>query len=331
MARSEDAPTDTAARAAISSRAGAMTSVFCVGHAVQDFVFYVDRLPDKAEKYRANAFETAGGGPAATAAVAISRLGGEARLAARVGDDRSGRILMDELEEFGVCTDWVRRFTGVGTSVSSVLVDARSERRIVNYLDPTLPTAATWLPDAMPGDIRAVLADVRWPEGAMHMLELARTAGIPGVLDGDMPLLDAHGLVGAASHAAFSEPGLRAYTGCEEPEAALQAATERTGNWCCVTLGERGALLCNECGEIARIPGFEVPAIDSLGAGDVWHGAFALFLAEGRDEKTAILHANAVAALKVGQRGARSGTPDRPELERFLSSRRAVDRQEKAT
>ena len=70
-----------------------MAAVLCIGHAVQDFVFTVDTMPGAAEKYRASAFESIGGGPAATAAVAIARLGGTAQLAARgcrvVGVDAS--------------------------------------------------------------------------------------------------------------------------------------------------------------------------------------------------------------------------------------------------
>ncbi|MGB8327726.1 MAG: PfkB family carbohydrate kinase, partial [Steroidobacteraceae bacterium] len=61
--------------------------VMCVGHAVQDFVFSLATLPDRGAKYRAERFDSVGGGPAATAAVTVARLGGHASLAARVGAD----------------------------------------------------------------------------------------------------------------------------------------------------------------------------------------------------------------------------------------------------
>src|SRR5688572_15628349 len=109
-----------------------MARVFCVGHAVQDFVFRVSRLPDRAEKYRAQGFEAVGGGPAATAAVAISKLGGRALLAARVGDDCTADILIGELERYGVDCTYVRRFKDCSSSVSGVMVDASGERMIVN-------------------------------------------------------------------------------------------------------------------------------------------------------------------------------------------------------
>jgi sugar/nucleoside kinase (ribokinase family) len=75
--------------------------VLCVGHAVQDFVFGVDALPTRGEKYRANAFDTVGGGPAATAAVAVAKLGGRARLAARIGDDAVADVVIAELQRYG--------------------------------------------------------------------------------------------------------------------------------------------------------------------------------------------------------------------------------------
>jgi len=307
-----------------------MASVFCTGHAVQDFVFQVESLPDRAEKYRATGFGTVGGGPAATAAVAIAKLGGTAWLAARLGDDQAGRILLDELEGWGVRTEWVRSFTGVGTSVSSVLVDPAGERRIVNFLDPALPAEPDWLPEALPQGVDAVLVDVRWPAGALHMLRLARAAGIPGVLDADLPMQAAEELAAAASHVAFSAPGLRDFTGCSEPAAGLEAAHARCGGWCSVTLGAQGALIRDDHGQ-SRVSGFAVEAVDTLGAGDVWHGAFALALAEGRSEADAACAANAAAAIGVGRRGARRGAPDRAELERFLAQRTSDSGKEIAT
>ena len=107
-----------------------MSRVLCVGHAVQDFVFGVEALPTRGEKYRARSFTTVGGGPAATAAVAIARLGGEALLAARIGDDLAAGLIAAELEGYGVDCRWLRRFAGCGSSVSAVMVDPAGERMI---------------------------------------------------------------------------------------------------------------------------------------------------------------------------------------------------------
>jgi len=83
----------------------------------------------------------------------------------------------------------------------------------------------------------------------------------------------------------------------------------------------RDGVLAQAGGELRHYPGFEVPVVDTLGAGDVWHGAFALALAEGCDETAAVRFASAAAALKVQRKGGRSGAPMRAELDSFLAAR----------
>ena len=90
-------------------------------------------------------------------------------------------------------------------------------------------------------------------------------------------------------------------------------------NWLAVTLGPRGVLFMED-GGIAHLPAFPIEAVDTLGAGDVWHGAFALALAEGQGEREAVRFASAVAAIKCTRFGGRAGTPTRDEVERFLAA-----------
>jgi sulfofructose kinase len=293
--------------------------VLCVGHAVQDFVFGVAALPTRGEKYRASAFVTVGGGPAATAAVAIAKLGGRARLAARLGDDPVADVVVAELERYGVDCALVRRHAGRTTSLSAVMLDPAGERMIVNYLDPELPRDPAWLPHAEAIGAGAVLGDVRWPEGSAHALSRARAAGIPAVLDADRPVPADGALLRAASHVAFSAEGLGEYTGDADPVRALNAVGATLDAWCCVTVGADGVYVRGRDGAIAHQPSFPVDVVDTLGAGDVWHGAFALALAEGRDETCAVRFAQAAAALKVQRRGGRAGAPTRVELEEFLA------------
>jgi sulfofructose kinase len=300
-----------------------MAKVLCVGHAVQDFVFAVPALPDRGEKYRATHFETVGGGPAATAAVAISRLGGRAVLAARVGDDAVAAMIVSELEGHGVDCAHVHRCRGHGSSVSAVLVDASGERMIVNHLDAAMPVDASWLPAPAATGAQAVLADTRWPQGALAALEAARAAGLPAVLDADRPIPADGALLRAATHVAFSADALADFTGVREPRAALARVAPGLPGWCCVTAGREG-VYAFEGGAIRHVPGFEVDVVDTLGAGDVWHGAFALALAEGRPEREAVRFASAAAAIKVQRRGSRTGAPTRDELDAFLRSRPAA-------
>lgn len=296
-----------------------MAGVLCVGHAVQDFVFSVPQLPARGEKYRATRFELAGGGPAATAAVTIAKLGGRAHLAARVGADVAGDLIVGELRGYGVDCAHVLRVQGLGSSVSAVMVDAAGERMIVNHLPAAMPADAAWLPDPVSLGVHAVLADTRWPDGAFAALRLARAAGLPGVLDADRPVPRTPDLLSAATHVAFSAEGLEEFVGDADPERSLTEIARHTRAWLCVTLGAEGVLVRTRSG-FSREPAHAVAAVDTLGAGDVWHGAFALALAEARGEPSAVRFASAAAALKVQRFGGRAGVPTRIEVDDFLES-----------
>ena len=291
--------------------------MLCIGHAVQDFVFTLDTMPGAAEKYRASAFESIGGGPAATAAVAIARLGGTAQLAARTGDDAIADVVIAELEGYGVDCSLVRRFEDRTSSLSAVIVDSGGERLIVNYLDPDLEATTDWLPQRLPDSIDAVLADTRWPEGAARGFELARQRGVPAVLDADLPVPKDGELVRAATHVAFSAAGLTEYCGESDPIKALQFVDATTDAWCCVTLGSEGSIYMSD-GETRRVAAYEVQVSDTLGAGDVWHGAFALALGDGQPVTGAVRFASAAAALKVATGGGRAGSPTRGDVDEFL-------------
>ena len=297
-----------------------MTKILSVGVAVIDIVMSLQALPRKPEKFRASDAAIVGGGCAANAAVAVARLGGEALLAARTGRDQIGDMIVAGLEAEGVDCTLVRRIEGGRSSFSSIYVDASGERQIVNFRDMKLSFDAAWLAGTLPPELDAILADTRWPQGAAIAMAAARNRGIPGILDAEAPVREAQEALGLASHIAFSAQGLRDYSGKADLDAALMAVRARTGAWVCVTDGDRGVAFIEE-GAIARVPAYPVHVVDTLGAGDVWHGAFALGLGEGRSEREAIRRANAVAALKCTRFGGRTGTPSRAEVEAFMEER----------
>ncbi|SEB98980.1 sulfofructose kinase [Rhizobiales bacterium GAS188] len=294
-----------------------MTKVLCVGIATLDHVYAVDTMPDRPEKFRARDLVIIGGGTAATAAFAVARLGGQAMLAARLGDDMTGRVILAELEEAGVDCSLARRYPGRRSPSSAVLVDPQGERLVMCYADARLPEDASFLPERLPADIRAVLGDVSWIAGARRLFAAARLAGIPSLIDGDRVIEDL-GYFDAASHVAYSAATVRQLTGISDPAEGLAALARAAGNWIAVTDGGRGAWF-TEDGAIDHEPGFAVAAVDTLGAGDVFHGALALALAEGRPERLAVRFANAAAALKCTRfGGGRAGAPSRDEVEAFM-------------
>lgn len=296
-----------------------MSRILCIGHAVQDFVLHVDEFPARPEKYPAHHFESVGGGPAATAAVAVARLGGTALLAARVGADTIGREIVAELESFGVDCSNIRAIGGRGSSLSCVLVDAKGERLIVNYLDPELDGDTDWLPPVESLNVDAVLADSRWPEGGLWALNAAREAGIPGILDADLPTPPDQALLRAASHVAFSADCLREMSAMSDLADSLRSVSDGLAGWSCVTDGDSGTLHLHE-GQAIHSGAFKVTVADTVGAGDVWHGAFTLALAERKSILDAIDFAGAAAAAKVRNGGGRNGAPTLREVRELIES-----------
>ncbi len=297
-----------------------MASVLCIGISVLDYVFQVDAMPTRAEKFRSHEMATVGGGIAANAAVAVARQGGRALLVTRLGDDAIARTILDEIAAEGVDISLSRRFAGVKSQLSCILIDKAGERLIVSYADPAMPDGTEWLPQALPAGVDAVMGDTRWEAGSRHMMELARKAGKPAVMDIDRKPAD-DGLVGACSHAALSAQAAVEMTGDSDVGAAAEKlARAYPGVWLAVTDGANG-VWWSEKGAMRHTPAFAVEVKDTLGAGDTWHGAFALGLAEGMSARRAVRYASAVAALKCTTFGGRSGIPDRSTVEMFLKER----------
>jgi sulfofructose kinase len=306
------------------ARKGAMDGrVICVGIAVLDQVYTVDRLPDEAGKHFARGYAEVGGGPAANAAVTAARLGGRAALWARLGSDAVGRRIIEDLAAEGVATGHIRTHDGHRSGVSAVLVDAEGERLIVNYADPDLPRAADWLPLDEVSAAGCVLADIRWPDAALAMLGAARDVGVPGVLDADRgPDPVGADLLAAASHVVFSAPGLAQSVGHDGLEEGLAEIAGVTDGWLAVTAGADG-VVWRHGEETGRVPAVPVEPVDTLGAGDVFHGAFALALARGQAPVDSCRYAAAAAALKCTRPGGRMGFPTAGDLDRFMEERAA--------
>jgi sulfofructose kinase len=302
-----------------------MVVVLCVGVAVVDFAFKLDALPRAARKYKASEAAIIGGGCAANAAVAVSRLGGNALVASRLGDDEMAAIIESGLREEGVDCRLLRRHPGHRSAFSSIYVDAEGERQIVGYRDHSISRDPSWLEAAELPGLDAILADNRWPEGLAAAMRLAAARGIPGVVDAETPLPGFEGESAAgvklATHAAFSRNGLAAFSGAPSVPEGLQRAQAMTDAFICVTDGADGVFWL-EGGVLRHCPSFAVKAVDTLGAGDIWHGAFAFALGRGDAEPDAIRFASAVAALKCTRFGGRAGTPTLAETQAFLDAQR---------
>lgn len=297
-----------------------MTEVACVGIAVLDRLYRIGTHPTAPGKYRASDRSVVGGGVAANAAVTIARLGGRARFFGVLGDDETGRLIRAGLESEGVDIAGVQEIAGGLSPESIVQIDDQGERLIVNHASPDLFQLAT-RPDTEPmRNASAVLVDMRWQAGAISALEAASSLGIPGIVDCDHDPDDTPGILESASHIVFASTTLVRWTSESDVERALTIAHDRTGAWVAATDGANGTTFLADDGA-KRVPAFPVDAVDTLGAGDVFHGAFALAVAEGRSVEEAMRWASAAAAVKCQRFGGRSGIPTRDDVQRFLEER----------
>ncbi|MEM7198547.1 MAG: PfkB family carbohydrate kinase, partial [Pseudomonadota bacterium] len=282
-----------------------MKKILVVGTAVVDFVFRLQEMPKKPEKYRAHDAQIIGGGMAANAAVAIAKLGGQPQLASRLGDDMIGDLIAKDLREFGVDLEYTQHIAGAHSSYSSVYIDANGERQIVNFCGQDLACDGTYLRTIPACD--AVLVDTRWVAGAQIALQCAQNWGVPGILDGEPPIDQS--LLSLAQYKCLPMQGFRALVGNDDIMEGLRALQKQYGGVVSVSDGANGVFYYDDTAH-GHIPAIAVDAVDTNGCGDIWHGAFALSMADGGDTVKAIEFSNAAAACKCRGFGARAACPD---------------------
>jgi sulfofructose kinase len=310
--------------------------IICVGHAALDRIYRIEAFPPEPTKVRALEHVEAGGGMAANAAVAVARLGGKAELWSRTGDDAAGSAIRAGLRAEGVDVRYLQAFEGARSSTSAIIVDGQGERLIVGQRDAGMPSGTSWLPLERVREADAVLGDLRWLEGLRAVFSRARKEGVPTVLDADLGAREALvGILKLTDYAIFSAQALREFTpggsDAERLAHVLSLGPRHAG----VTLGSDGYSWQESGREAGRkaghepgrgdgsdghVPAFRLSVTDTTGAGDAFHGAFALMVAEGGAAPAWARIAAAVAALKCTRLGSRAGLPTRAELDAFLSS-----------
>ncbi|MBK1795452.1 sugar kinase [Devosia sp. WQ 349] len=281
------------------------------GAATIDMIFSVDSLPTGPGKIMPKAMVQAAHGMATSAAIAARRLGGDVSLIARIGNDLMGDQFLREVMGEGVDCAFVRRFDGVATPLSAVVVDAAGERLVLPYYDKGLGADPAWIPEALVQGADGVQVDVRWPEGAERVLSLACEAGKIAVLDADIGPVDViDRLAKLATHTVFSAPAALKVAERDSVVEALAVLTARYAGFIAITDGADGCYW-QENGALCQLRPPRVDSIDTLAAGDVFHGAFTLAIAEGQSIREAIAFANVAAALKCKTFGGRLGAPHR--------------------
>jgi sulfofructose kinase len=296
---------------------GGAPVVLCAGIAVEDFIFRVDRFPTPGTKSVVEDFVVTGGGCAANAAITIARLEGRARFAGPLGDDETCDRILDGMRRAGVVVDAAVRVAGAVTSLSGIFVDAGGERLLATRRGQGLQAVRPHDPQFLVRDVDVILVDNHFPDFVLPICQAGARRGARIVLDVDRAIGQDDPLLALATHPIFSAEALRSTTGIADLEGALDRAGSFCGDFIAATDGANGAFWRHHA-SIRHVPAFAVEALDTLAAGDVFHGAFALALAEGRSEEQSLRFAAAAAALKCTRFGGIVGAPIRGEVERLL-------------
>ena len=290
--------------------------VLCIGAAVLDTLFRVRSLPSGQGKILPYEMRQVAEGMASSAAFAVARLGGHASLWGAVGDDATGERIISDLGDSGIDTSGMTVVQGARSAVSTILIDDEGERLIVPFYDERLHDTVRLVTEQEMSAFDAVLVDVRWPKLALRVLIAAGKAGKPAILDGDVAgegVIEM--LAPAASHIVFSQPAAERLAGTAdlvETVGLLKRKFEHA--FISVTAGEHGSLWFDDpSGDIRHLAAPKVRAIDTLAAGDIFHGAFALAIAEGMPIEETMRLSSMAAALKCQVFGGRIGAPTRAE------------------
>lgn len=285
--------------------------VLCVGYACVDINFNAPHHPASDEKVRALSMHSCGGGPASNAAVAIARLGGQAAFAGYLGRDVFGDAHLMELLEAGVQTAGVDR-GDAATPVAAVTIKPDGDRSIIDYRAcSALAPKDTISLSAQPA--RVLLVDGHQPLLSIKLVEEARRLGIPSVLDAGSVHDGTMGLYNKVDYLISSQKFARQFSSEDDPRKAL-ASFDGVAPFTAVTWGTDGVYWQDDEGQ-HHMPAFDIEAVDTTGAGDAFHGAFALGLAQAMELRTNLRRACATAALTCLKVGARSALPERARVD----------------
>ena len=288
--------------------------VLCAGFACHDLVFDVDHHPEADEKVRASSLLNCGGGLASNAAVTAARLGCRTAFVGYLGADIYGDQHVAELRRDGVNTDWVVRGSEP-TPLSALIIKPNGARAIVGYRGQSEGLCAGKF-DLTKLRAKSILIDGNQFEFATELLHTAKARQIPTVIDAEVFNPQNAELVKLVDYVVASERFARNYSGDDDVQAGLAKLAAVAEN-VVVTLGERG-LIWQRGTTRGTLGAFPVVAVDTTGAGDAFHGAFAAGLAKAMAWDDLLRYASAVGALCCTKIGGRVGIPNAEEVEEFL-------------
>jgi ribokinase len=298
--------------------------IVIVGSISMDMVASTPHIPAVGETVIGTSFATTPGGKGANQAVAAARLGYPVEMVGKVGTDTYAQPLLDNLAHTGVAINAMGRYEG-SSGLAPIFLAENGQNSIVivqganGDVDPAfIDQHADLICSA-----GIVLCQLELPlETTLHTIDLCASANVPVMLD-PAPAAPLPGVV--FSQVAWFTPNETeaALYGGEDlsVEESAQHLLARGLQGVVLKRGAEGAFVATQDGQAGWVRAFPVEAIDTVGAGDCFNGAFAVALMEGRDPWSSARFASAAAAISVTRRGAQESMPTRAEVDKFLSDR----------
>jgi sugar/nucleoside kinase (ribokinase family) len=296
-----------------------------LGASTLDVLTLVDHFPAGEEVWGAGEIAVQGGGPVATALVALARLGARVAMLDTLTDDWRGELLRQEFRREGVSTRYLRLAEGHTSPMASILVRQADGARAIMFTSGSVPELpAESVPRDLIASARFLHLNGRHWEACLQACRYARANGVQVSFDGGAhryrPQL--RELLPLTDICIVARDFAEQYTGDTDLRRAADALLREGPRLVVITDGTRGSWVHPGEGRPFHQPAFAMPrVVDTTGCGDSYHGAFLFGLLKGMDLAQAAALASAVAALNTQALGGRQGLPRLEEARRFLASR----------
>ena len=287
--------------------------LLCIGHASYDQVFSIPHHPNSDEKMVADNLLSCGGGPAANAAVTAAKLGFKAGFCGYLGKDSYGDSHLSELQALGIDTQLIKRGE-CPTPLSVVLVKPNGDRALINYKGNTQALAADDV-DFSSVKTKTLLFDGHEAKLSLSALQQPHLKALPSVLDAGSLHDGTLSLINQVDYLVCSEKFATQYAG--NPQTALKQLAV-VAPWVIITLGEYG-LIWQHGQESGQLNAPSIEAVDTTGAGDAFHGAFAAGLTTNMAWQDLLYYASAAGAFCCSKLGARTSLPSVAQHQQLLN------------
>ncbi len=291
-----------------------------LGYSATDYIGFVPRIPVENTKLELSSLTVQGGGPAATATVTAARLGLTAAFIGKRGDDDFGERSARELAGENIDISGIVIEKDGCSHFAFIMVNEETAERTILWSRGSISMLEAGEVDtSIIGQSRGLLIDSLEPAAALHAARFARENGIEVLIDAGTLREGVEEILPYCDHIITSETFSRQFSRGEGHAQTLRKLSSYGPHSAVVTVGEGGCLALVD-GEVIEIRGFDVKAVDTTGAGDVFHGSYLFAVLQGLDTAGCCVFSNAVAAMKCRAAGGRAGIPSLDEVLSFLAA-----------